>query len=138
MEIVSLTLSQKEDKSAELQVVTHSVTEGEFLDFAYKKLVCDTIQSIYCTFNGKKVAIYFDEEGLYRDHNYGFHLIEETGKEWQLLGGLVITGMPDSEGDLMSSPLTEDEIRDLLRPLPFPWPGITPLRVEKREPETLH
>lgn len=83
-------------------VIKDSITEY------YKLLDCDSIDIIRRRIGLKYYSIIVDDEGLLTSDR----IVSALGNDEVLVGNLIITGLPDNEGNLRS--LTYAEERDII------------------------
>lgn len=74
----------------------------------YKLLNCDSIDIVRRRIGLKHYSIIVDDEGLFKNNR----IVSASGFGEVLVGSLIITGLPDNEGNLRS--LTRAEERDII------------------------
>ena len=79
------------------------------LETFYKLIDCSTVDIVTREIGGKPFSIICDDEGLFVEKPTISALKKEHKTE--LVGNLIITGMPDDDGELTG--LTDEEIRTI-------------------------
>jgi hypothetical protein len=116
-EIVTGWLIKPDEKSIE-RVELRADSDGSILQEMYKHLQCDYVEvgrhGLAYLPSQPDDDIWFDEEGLFRDYEYGFEI-----PNWvPILGRGLILGY-NHLGDCTSSTLTNLDIEELFRTITF-------------------
>lgn len=104
------------------------IAQNETLNAMYKLIGCQTIDIVCPLLGGKVISIVVDDEGLLTSEEvlYGFKITDDEGREFQLVGDLVLTGVNPDTGDTASCPASTKEIETL-----FQKGQITPITMKR-------
>lgn len=102
-----------------LKTVYYNHNFGHIMEFTieptlenyYRLLYCNLIDIVVRTVGGKKYAFIVDDEGLLKDRPIA-SAIEPRNFDNALVGSLLVTGVPDEDGELTS--LTDEDVANIM------------------------